>query len=301
MSLTGYGPWLDTTSEAVFDMNASFRDELVITDPAQHLRVVLIAGPQFPRILKRFTALVGRSMLPPYWSFAPWVSRDYHRSDADVTNDIEKTRALGLPASVVLIDSPWATGYNSYIFNPKQFNNVADMVRHIHSSGFKLVLWHTSWINNDTKAPGEKGFANKIDVVSSNYQEAARNGYFVKDTAGRPYIGTWWKGRGSLIDFTNSKAKAWWEGQLAGIVKAGADGFKDDDAEGNFQGDVMFADGTDKRLMRNRYAVLYNNAVEDVIQKELQGNGVLFTRSATVGNHNLAMLWGGDNEASFSP
>ena len=45
-------------------------------------------------------------------------------------------------------------------------------------------------------------------------------------------------------------------GRLA--VKAGADGFKDDDAEGNFLGDARFADGTDPRLMRNRYAVLYN-------------------------------------------
>jgi len=31
---------------------------------------------------------------------------------------------------------------------------------------------------------------------------------------------------------------------------------KDDDAEGNFQGDARFADGTDPRLMRNHYAVL---------------------------------------------
>jgi alpha-D-xyloside xylohydrolase len=34
----------------------------------------------------------------------------------------------------------------------------------------------------------------------------------------------------------------------------GADGFKDDDAEGNFLGDVKFANGEDQRLMRNQYA-----------------------------------------------
>ena len=84
-------------------------------------------------------------------------------------------------------------------------------------------------------------------------------------------------------------------------MKAGADGFKDDDAEGNFQGDARFADGTDPRLMRNRYAVLYNRAMEEVIQKDLHGNGILFIRSATVGNQNLAVLWGGDNESNFSP
>jgi alpha-D-xyloside xylohydrolase len=174
-------------------------------------------------------------------------------------------------------------------------------MKDLHGAGFKLVLWHTSWINNKTATPHEQGFADKIDVKSSNYDEAAAHGYFVKNKDGQPYQATWWKGQGALIDFTNPSAKAWWQGQVCLAVTAGADGFKDDDAEGNFQGDARFADGTDPRLMRNRYAVLYNTAMEEVIQKQLHGNGILFIRSATVGNQNLAMLWGGDNESNFSP
>ena len=53
--------------------------------------------------------------------------------------------------------------------------------------------------------------------------------------------------------------------------------------------------------MRGKYSVLYNNAVEELIQKDLKGNGVLLARSVTVGANGIGFLWGGDNEASFSP
>ena len=54
-------------------------------------------------------------------------------------------------------------------------------------------------------------------------------------------------------------------------------------------------------MMRNRYGVLYNNAMEELIQKDLKGNGVLFARSVTQGANGIGFLWGGDNESSFSP
>jgi alpha-D-xyloside xylohydrolase len=306
MSTTGYGLWLDTTAEATFDFNVTANDDITIDAIAGRLRIVLFTGPRFPTILGHFTALAGRAMLPPYWAFAPWKSRDVHFSQDDVMEDIDKTRALGLPASIIMIDSPWSTAYNDYTFNPKQFADAPAMIKHLHEQGFKLVLWHTSWIDNKSDVPKEAGFADKMSPLAGNYAEAAAEGFFVKNPSGAPYVGRWWKGEGSLVDFTSPRATRWWQDQLRLAIAAGADGFKDDDAEGSFQGPetqtpVQFADGTDPRLMRNRYAVLYNNAVEELIQKDLKGNGVLFARSATVGANGLGFLWGGDNEASFSP
>ena len=301
MSTSGYGLWVDTTSEAVFDLNTALKEEVQVTVPAMKLRIVVFTMPQFPRMLEAFTKLAGRAVVPPYWAFAPWLGRDADRDESEVRADVDKERALGLPASVLLIDSPWATGYNSYKFNAKQFSDPVAMVKHAHELGYKLVLWHTPWINSKSDPPGEAGMAGKIDVRSSNYDEATEHGYFVKGLNGAPYVGRWWKGEGSLIDFTNPAAKQWWQGQVSEAIHAGADGFKDDDAEGSFLGEVKFADGTPRELMRGRYAVLYNNAVEELIQGELKGNGVLFARSVTQGANGIGFLWGGDNEASFSP
>jgi alpha-D-xyloside xylohydrolase len=300
MSTTGYGLWVDTTAEATFDLNASSPADIVITVPAEKLRVVLFTGPEFPKILEHFTGITQRTILPPYWAFAPWMGRDFHQNDAQVKEDVDKTRALGLPASVIVIDSPWTTSYNSYKFNPKQFDDAPAMVKYVHDEGYKLVLWHTSWINTQSNEPGEAGFAGKMLLHSENYDEAVGNGYFVKRLDGTPYVGRWWKGLGSMIDFTNPSAKNWWQDQVRLAIHAGADGFKDDDAEGSFQGDVRFADGSDKLTMRNRYGLLYNNAMEELIQKDLKGNGVLFARSVTTGANGIGFLWAGDNESSFS-
>jgi alpha-D-xyloside xylohydrolase len=303
MSTTGYGLWVDTTGEATFDLNASNRDEIVVDATTARLRIVLFTGPQFPAILDHFTALAGRAIVPPYWAFAPWKGRDYHQNDGQVAEDVDRQRALGLPSSVIVIDSPWATTYNDYKFNPLQFADAPAMVKHLHAEGYKLVLWHTSWINSKSDPPKEAGFEGKISPLAENYQEAADQGLFVKNADGTPYVGRWWKGLGSLIDFTNPKAKLWWQDQVRQAIAAGADGFKDDDAEGGFFGDtdVRFFDGSDARVMRNRYGVLYNNAMEELIQKDLKGNGVLFARSVSVGANGIGFLWGGDNEASFSP
>jgi len=131
------------------------------------------------------------------------------------------------------------------------------LIAHLHDEGYKLILWHTSWINNKTMRPGEQGFAGKIptDIPATNYAEAERNGYFLHRPDGSTYVNDWWKGSGSLIDFTNPAAKKWWQGQVGKAIAMGADGFKDDDAEGNFLVDVKFASGEDQRLVRNRYAV----------------------------------------------
>ncbi|HMD70940.1 MAG TPA: TIM-barrel domain-containing protein [Bryobacteraceae bacterium] len=300
MSLRGYGLWLDTFGEATFDINATEKYRIRIKAIARRLRVVLIEGPRFPLILDRFTALVGRQQLPPYWAFAPWKARDYHRNQAEVDEDVDRYRELGLPASVLLIDSPWATNYNTYEFNPKQFDDATKMIAHIHGEGYKLVLWHTPWIDNATSKPGEQGFADKIPPLATNFAEAEKNGYFLHRPDGATYIAKWWKGQGSLIDFTNPAAKKWWQGQVGKAIAAGADGFKDDDAEGNFVGDVKYSSNEDQRLVRNRYAVDYNHAVAEALTARKGKDWVLFQRSGTTGAHMQPFFWGGDNDATFS-
>lgn len=295
LSTNGYGLWVDAPGDATFDFNTTDRTHIAIDVTSNRLRLILFTGSaenpgRFPDILDAFTKQTQRAILPPYWAFAPWHGLAENTSQADVLQIIERTRQLGLPASGILIDAPWATGSNSYIPNPKQFDDFPGLSQNLHANGFKLVLEHSNWI---------KSQANN-QPASPNYAEAADRNFFVRNRDGSPWIGSWSKGQGSLIDFTNPKAKQWWQDQVRLAITAGADGLKDD--EGTFpSSDVRLLDGSDPRMMRNRYATLYNTAVEELIQHDLKGNGVLFAHSVTAGSNGIGFLWGGDGAANFSP
>lgn len=300
MDLRGYGLWVDTYAQAVFDLGNTSPGHFVVRLRDKRLRILFFEGPEFPRILERYTGMVGRAKLPPYWAFAPWKSRNWHPNMAAVFEDIDKYRQLGLPASVLVLDSPWATNYNTFEINRLQFTDPDSMIRRIHNQGFKLCLWLTAFINAETLSPSEPELVGKIPLTrAANFDEARRAGYFVKTSTGDVYLASWWKGRGGLIDFTNPAAVAWWQDQVRKAIRVGADAFKADGGEGTFIGDARFADGEDSTLMRTRYSVLYNRALEELIDRDLHGDGVLLMRSGSVGNHNLPFFWAGDNESNF--
>lgn len=300
MALRGYGLWVDTYAEAVFDLGVTDRDEFVVRLRDTRLRIVFFEGPGLPRVLERYTGLVGRAKLPPYWAFAPWKSRNWHPDTTAVYEDIDRYRQLGIPASVLVIDSPWATNYNTFRMNRLQFPDPEGMVRRIHEAGFKLCLWLTAFINAETWRPGEPELVGKIPLTAaSNFAPARDSGFLLRNDSGGVYLADWWKGRGGLVDFTNPAAVNWWKNQVRQAIRLGADAFKDDGGEGSFVDHAHFADGTDAGLMRTRYTVLYNQAVEDLIRTDLHGDGVLFMRSASVGNHDLPFLWAGDNQSNF--
>lgn len=293
VSSRGFGVWVDTFAPGTFDLGGSerFKTELSFRDTS--LRVVFISGPSIAAVLENWTALTGRARVPPPWAFGLWKSRDVHFNREEVLEDVEKLRRFHIPASVLVIDSPWETGYNDFEINRDQFADAEAMLQRVDRLGFRLTLWFTPFINS----------RNTIDMhgitgSARNFSEAEP--HLVHDAKGNVALMEWWKGAGGLIDFTNAEAKEWWFSQLGKTKRYGARGFKCDDGEGNVVPEAVFHDGTPAYKMKNRYSILYDSAVQEYIDRELGGDGVLIARSGYTGMSSRGIAWAGDNHADFS-
>ena len=318
ISTRGYGFHLDSSAESWFDMRAGYNDRFVVTNLFPSLKFNVVYGPQLTDVLSRYTGCTGRPPTPPAWAFAPWLSSDIWRTGGEVRYVVTKYRALGIPGSVFVFDSPWEVGYNDFAWNMTQFgadgtyegtnyagfNSSGDMMTFLRTNGFKAVCWMTPFINTDSTGRGEVAGQNL--GPSSNYAEAAANNYFVRASGGGPpLVAHWWKGAGSPVDFTNPSARQWLAAQLSNLVAQSGGvigGFKTDDGEsGSSDGNVYiptnayYFDGRTGVEMRNGYAPVYERTVWSV----LGTNGILWARGGFTGSQAYPACWAGDNQPNF--
>ena len=345
ISTRGYGFHLDSSAESHFDMRAGHPDRYTVTNLFSTLRFKVVYGPKLSDVLTRFTAYTGRPFLPPAWAFGPWISSDIWRSGGEVRyavkNFVGNLKGRGIPASAFVFDSPWETAYNDFRFNMTQFGqgddfegdhydgfaSLSEMMAFLQKNGLKVICWMAPFVNTFSPAdplPNRFQPNGAKETVpgqnlgkASNYEEAHTGGFFVHEPDGKtPLPVTWWKGKGSPIDFTNPAARNWLTGQLQTLLNQSAvtgangskepaiGGFKTDDGETQNTDqppkvyiplNATYADGRKGTEMRNAYCFEYQKCVSSV----LGNKGVLFARSGFVGSQSFPGHWPGDNEPNF--
>jgi hypothetical protein len=301
-SNAGWSAWLETWGAGTeFDL----ADPISISQRgvAGPLRLHLLTDPSPAARLRHYLRLTGLPALLPEWAYGHWKSRDVYAHEREVLDDLDGYLEHSLPLDAIVIDSPWETQYNTWRFNPEQFPDPGRLIARLRASGVRTVVWVTPWVNLDSadgqRPPGpesERLHARPAD----NYKEAALAGHFVRGPDGRPWVGRWWMGTGSLVDFTSPAASRWWRRQAKAVLRLGIEGIKADDGEGYYlPSGARFADGRRGAEAGWAYGDLYRRSMQRALDEVHPQTGVLFGRSGWSGQQATGVTWAGDQVSDF--
>jgi alpha-D-xyloside xylohydrolase len=275
LSNRGYGMFMHTSTPITCDFGNTFSgvNSLMIGDDELDLFVFL--GP--PKdILDEYTKLTGKSPLPPLWSFGLWMSRCTYNAEQQVRDIAGKLRENKIPCDVLHLDTGWfETDWQcDYEFSTTRFTNPKKMLSDLKADGFHVSCWQLPYF-----VPKNKLFP-----------ELVEKGLVVRDAKGNlPY-------EDAVLDLSNPKTVAWYQGKLAGLLNQGVGAIKVDFGEAA-PNNGIWSNGRTGFYEHNLFPLRYNKAVAD-ITKKVTGDHIIWARSAWAGSQRYPIHWGGDAEST---
>lgn len=295
-----YGVFFDNTHRSSFDFGKESDGTLSFGADGGVLDYYFIAGPMPAQVIERYTALTGRTPLPPLWTLGFQQSRYSYNPEAKVREVAAKLRRQRIPSDAIYLDIDYQKGYAPFTVDRAQFPNFEQMIADLRTQGLRTVLITDLHIKHD---PG-KGYAPFDSGLAADA--------FIRNPDGSLYIGPVWPGDAVFPDFTLSRVRDWWGGLYRDFAAMGAAGYWNDMNEPsvfNVPGNTMSLDAMhrmddgatrDHRAIHNVYGMLNARATyEGLLRLQPSQRPFVLTRAAYAGAQRYAATWTGDNTASW--
>ncbi|NUS39975.1 MAG: DUF4968 domain-containing protein [Lysobacter sp.] len=292
------GVFLDNPARSTFDFAKEDHDVVSFGADAGELDYYVLAGPTPREVLARYTALTGRTPLPPLWALGFQQSRYTYAPEGRVREIAATLRAERIPADAIWLDIGFQQGNAPFTVDRAQFPHFEQMLADLRAQGLRTVLI------TDLHIEQQAGYA--------PYDSGLRADAFVHRRDGSLYVGKVWPGASVFPDFTLARVRDWWGGLYRGFVAMGAAGFWNDMNEpsvfdgpgGTMPDDVMHRLDDGRTLahpvLHNAYGMQNARATFDGL-RHLQPDvrPFVLTRAAYAGTQRYAATWTGDNSATW--
>jgi alpha-glucosidase len=269
---------------------------------AEAFDVYLFANAEPKRVLEAYTALTGRTPLPPLWALGHHQSRYGYKSEDEVRGVVGRLQKDKIPVDAVWLDIDYQADNTPFTVNAKTFPTFSKMVADFKTSGVRTIAITDLHVKSYQHQPSP-GYA--------PYDTGAAGDHFIHGQTGF-FEGPVWPGPSVFPEFTREKTRAWWGGLYRGFVEQGVAGFWNDMNEpALFVKDKTFPEDVQHRLddgttaphvlIHNAYGMLNARATyEGVRQLRPDVRPFILTRAAFAGAQKYAATWTGDNTADRS-
>ena len=279
------GSFIDNGYRGAYDLTPT--DEIKIHFNGGQYTEYVFAGGAMSDILYEYTALTGRTALPPLWSLGFHQCRWYGYKQADVEALAAKHAEFDIPLDSLWLDIDYMDGYRVFTWNKELYPDAPAMLSRLREKGIKVITIIDPGVKED---PG-------YEV----YDDGMEKGVFALKENGEVYIGQVWPGDTAFPDFANEKARAWWGELNAEHVKSGLAGIWNDMNE-PATGDkdpmpMRFDQGKfEHERFHNQYAMLMAMGTVDGLLKVMPNlRTFVLSRAGSAGIQRYAANWMGDN------
>ncbi len=198
MSSDKYMIVFDNSATGWLDIGKTESDVLTFEAVGGRTAYIVVAGSNYPALMRNYTDVTGRQPLPPRWAFGNYASRFGYHTEKEARDVVKRFKRADIPLDAIILDIYW--------FGP-------DIQGHMGNLDWDRNAWPTPELMiSDFAEQGVKTIAITEPFIlstSNKWQSAVDIGALATTPTGEPRRFDFYFGNTGLVDVFNETAQQW--------------------------------------------------------------------------------------------
>ncbi|HMP52093.1 MAG TPA: glycoside hydrolase family 31 protein, partial [Candidatus Melainabacteria bacterium] len=152
-----------------------------------------------PDLIAAYTALTGRSKIPPDWALGHHQSRWSYPDQETLLAVGKRMRESEIPCDCLVLDIDYMDEYRVFTHSKERFPDFKKVIDELDSMGLKTTCILDPGVKKEEKF--------------SVYADGKKRDFFVRRGDQRPFLGKVWPGPSVFPDFLRHDVRVWWSAQ----------------------------------------------------------------------------------------
>uniref|UniRef100_A0A3Q2TYN7 alpha-glucosidase n=1 Tax=Fundulus heteroclitus TaxID=8078 RepID=A0A3Q2TYN7_FUNHE len=196
-------------SFGVFLLNSNAMEVTLQPAPAVTYRTIggildfyIMFGDTPEQVVQEFVELIGRPVIPAYWSLGFQLSRWNYGNLTEVKATVERNRAVDLPYDIQYTDIDYMEDKKDFTYDKVKFRELPQFADYLHEKGQRYILILDPAIATSKRVG---------DTPYDSYDRGTAKGAWVFESDGKtPIVGEVWPGETVFPDYTSQNCIDWW-------------------------------------------------------------------------------------------